>query len=239
MTVKIAPSLLSADPLRLWEEALDIKKSGADLLHLDVMDGHFVPNLTFGPSVAKGFTKLGVPLDVHLMVDCIDWAVPAFVQALSGKSSSSRNESGNEVGKVISGESSICHYVTIHGEATHHVHRWIKFIKEWGVRAGVALNPSTDPAFLEYILPDIDLVLIMTVNPGWGGQAFISQMLSKVSRVRQMIDSMGLDIELEVDGGINGETGALARDAGASILVAGNYVFSSQERRKAIESLRG
>jgi len=226
---RIAASLLSADPLRLEEEALSVRKDGADLLHLDVMDGHFVPNLTFGPATAKRLAALGIPLDVHLMVDCLDWAVPLFVESLA------RSELPHD------STDSFCrpqHYVTIHAEVTPHLHRWLRYIREAGIKSGVALNPSTDPVFLEYMLEEIDLVLIMTVNPGWGGQGFIRQMVPKIAQVRKMIDARGLSVEIEVDGGVNALSARDVRNAGATILVAGSFVFGSSDRKRAIEELR-
>ncbi len=211
--VLVSPSLLSADPLRLMEAARALKDAGADYLHLDIMDGHFVPNLTFGPKVAEGLFPLGVPLDVHLMVDSLGWAIPAFAP--------------------------FARFVTVHAEATRHLHRALQHIRSEGCKAGVAINPSTPPGFLPYILDQVDLVLVMTVNPGWGGQEFIPSMLDKIAAVREMVSASGKDVDIQADGGVSGDNAGALRKAGANILVAGNYVFNARDKRNAILSLRG
>lgn len=210
--IKVAPSVLAADPLCLAEEIATVKDAGADLLHLDIMDGHFVPNLTFGVEAARRMKQLGLPLDIHLMVDCLDWAISAF--------------------------SGSAEYLTVHAEATPHLHRTLQYIKSLGLKSGVALNPSTPPDFLPFVADQVDLVLIMTVNPGWGGQAFIPEMVDKVSWVRRFIVERGLSAEIEVDGGVTAENARILREAGASILVAGSYVFKAAHRQAAISRLR-
>ena len=209
--IVVSASLLSADPSRLGEEAASVSKAGAGLLHLDVMDGHFVPPVTFGPAIAASLKGAGSPLDVHLMVDCLDYAVPAFAPAAS--------------------------YLTVHVEATKHLHKVLSDIKARGCKAGVAMNPGTSPDFLPYVLDMVDLVLVMTVNPGWGGQKCIAEMKHKVAAVRQMSDSKGLALDIEVDGGITADTAHAFVEAGANILVSGTYLFGSADRRAAIASL--
>lgn len=209
--VRVAASLLSADPLALREYALAVKTAGCHLLHLDIMDGHFVPPITYGPAVAEGLAALGIPLDIHLMVDCLDWAVPAF----SGSAT----------------------YLTVHAEATPHLHRVLQEVRERGCKAGVALNPATTVDFLPNVLDVTDLVLVMTVNPGWGGQKCIEAMGAKVSRVAEMIRSSGRPIEVEVDGGITSENASLFVEAGAGILVSGSYLFRARDRKCAVDTL--
>lgn len=209
----VAASLLSADPIDLCREAVSVREAGASLLHLDVMDGHFVPPLTYGPGVAEGLFAAGFLLDVHLMVDCLDYAVPAF--APSAK------------------------YLTVHAEATPHLHRVLQDIRERGCKAGVALNPATGPEFLSQVVELTDLILVMTVNPGWGGQKCIPEMLAKVSWIKALVEDKGLDVDIEVDGGITGANAAAFVKAGASILVSGSYIFRSQDRAKAVSTLLG
>ncbi|MBU8877781.1 ribulose-phosphate 3-epimerase [Bacillus sp. FJAT-29790] len=213
--VKIAPSILSADFSKLGEEIKDVEKGGADYIHVDVMDGHFVPNITIGPLIVEAIrpvTKL--PLDVHLMIDNPDQYIEAFVKAGAD-------------------------YITVHVEACRHLHRTIHFIKSFGIKAGVVLNPATPVHTIENILEDIDMVLLMTVNPGFGGQEFIHSVLPKISAVKEMADSKGLNIEIEVDGGVNEETAKLCIEAGANVLVAGSAVYNQKDRAKAIAAIRG
>ncbi len=197
----IAPSILSADFAKLGEEARAIEAAGADWLHFDVMDGHFVPNLTIGPMVLKAIRPhVSIPIDVHLMIAPVDPYLEAFAGAGADR-------------------------ISLHPEAGPHLDRSIKTIHKLGAKAGVVLNPSTSPEAIEWILDEVDLVLIMTINPGFGGQSFIASQLRKIEAVREMIDSSGRDIVLEVDGGVTPETGALCVAAGATALVAGTAVF--------------
>ena len=197
----ISPSMLSADFARLGEEARAIEAAGADWLHVDVMDGHFVPNLTIGPNVVKALRPhVSIPFDVHLMIAPVDPYLEAF------------REAGADI-------------ITIHPEAGPHLNRSLKRIRELGAKAGVAFNPSTPPEAIEWMLDEIDLVLVMSINPGFGGQSFMDSQLRKIERLRQMIDASGHDIFLEVDGGVTTETGPKCLAAGADALVAGTAVF--------------
>jgi ribulose-phosphate 3-epimerase len=199
--VRIAPSILSADFARLGEEIAAIDAAGADWIHVDVMDGHFVPNLTIGPAVVKALRKATAkPFDVHLMISPVDPFLDAFADA------------GADT-------------ITVHPEAGPHLHRTIQRIRALGKRAGVSLNPATPAKMLDYVIDEVDLVLVMSVNPGFGGQAFIESQLRKIEAVRKMIDMSGRAIDLEVDGGIDRETASRAIDAGADVLVAGTAVF--------------
>ena len=198
----IAPSILSADFARLGEEVRAVSAAGADWIHVDVMDGHFVPNLTIGPMVVQALKPCtSLPVDVHLMVSPVDVWLPQFAAA------------GADI-------------LTVHPESGAHLHRSVQAIRALGKRAGVALNPATPPEAIDYVLGDIDMVLVMSVNPGFGGQAFIASQLDKIRAVRRRIDAAGRNIRLQVDGGVNVETARAVVEAGADVLVAGSAVFA-------------
>ena len=212
--IRIAPSILSSDFARLAEEVARVEAAGADLLHVDVMDGHFVPNLTIGPPIVEALRKVtSLPLDVHLMMTNPDCFIQEFAEAGAN-------------------------YLTVHVEACPHLHRTLQSIKERGVKAGVTLNPATSLSTVEEILGDADLLLIMSVNPGFGGQQFIPSILQKIERARQLIDRTGSHAVLEVDGGVKVDNAARIIEAGADILVAGSAIFCSDDYRATITALR-
>jgi ribulose-phosphate 3-epimerase len=215
--LRVAPSILSADFSRLGEEVAAVAKAGADFIHVDVMDGHFVPNLTIGPLVVKAIRKATrLPFDVHLMISPVDPYIEDFVSA------------GADI-------------LTVHPEAGPHLHRTLQAIRAAGAKPGVALNPGTPVAAIEPVLGDVDLVLVMSVNPGFGGQAFIRSQLKKIEIIRKLIDSSGREIMLEVDGGVNAETAKDVVAAGADVLVAGSTVFRGDPSEYAanIAALKG
>jgi ribulose-phosphate 3-epimerase len=216
-STRIAPSILSADFARLGEEVRLISEGGADYIHIDVMDGHFVPNITIGPDVVKALRPHSEQtFDVHLMITPVDPYIQAFAEA------------GAEI-------------ITAHVEAGPHLHRTLQLIKSFGVKAGVSLNPSTPVETIENVMDEVDLILVMSVNPGFGGQSFIPSQLDKVRRLRQMIDATGRVIDLEVDGGINADNAASVVEAGADVLVAGSATFKGGPSAYAdnIARLRG
>jgi ribulose-phosphate 3-epimerase len=215
-SVLVAPSILSADFARLGEEVRAIEAAGADLVHVDVMDGRFVPNITIGPLVVEALKKVtGLPLDVHLMIVEPEKYLGDFVKAGA-------------------------HTVTVHVETCPHLHRTLQQIRALGARAGVTLNPSTPASALAEVLTEVDQVLVMSVNPGFGGQSFIPGAVEKIRALRQMLDACGrAAVNIEVDGGINAETAKQVVAAGARVLVAGNHVFKSRDYKAAIASLRG
>ena len=212
--IKIAPSILSADFSRLGEEVKAIDQAGADYVHVDVMDGHFVPNITIGPLVVDALRPVtNLPLDVHLMIENPDQYIPDFAKA------------GADI-------------IVVHAEAVRHLHRTIQLIKSLGKKAGVSLNPATSLSVLDIILPDLDLVLLMTVNPGFGGQSFIESSLPKITELRQRIDALGLPIELEVDGGVKIDNIEEIAAAGADVFVAGSAVFRADNYAETIARLK-
>ncbi len=214
--IKVAPSILSADFSRLGDEIRAVEAAGADIIHVDVMDGHFVPNITIGPMIVEAVRKVTkLPLDVHLMITNPELYIADFARAGAD-------------------------YITVHVETAFHLHRLVQSIREHkSVKAAVSLNPATPLASLDYILEDIDMVLIMSVNPGFGGQAFIPSALGKIRELRARIDKLGLKTEIEVDGGVKPDNAAGIIKAGATILVAGSAVFGASDYTAAIRGIRG
>lgn len=212
--MKIAPSILSADFTKLGEEIKEVEAAGADYIHIDIMDGHFVPNITMGPLIVDAVKKVtNLPLDVHLMIEHPERYIHEFAQAGAD-------------------------FITIHVEADKHIHRTLQEIKKLGVKTGVVLNPATPVSAIENILEEIDMVLLMTVNPGFGGQTFIHAVLPKIREIKRMIQAKNLEIDIEVDGGIDTKTVKLCKEAGANVFVAGSAIFGRTDRSLAIQELR-
>ena len=210
----IAPSILSADFTRLGEELKAVETAGADWIHIDVMDGQFVPNITYGPIIVDACKRAtDLPLDVHLMIETPDLIIPEFAKAGAD-------------------------YISVHAEACTHLHRSIQLIKSLGVKAGVALNPATPPSALEWVLEDLDYILLMSVNPGFGGQKFIPATLEKISMIREMMKEINPEASLQVDGGVNLETIKTVADAGADNFVAGSAIFNTPDYTETIAGLR-
>lgn len=211
---KIAPSILASDFSKLGEEIKDVERGGADYIHVDVMDGHFVPNITIGPLIIDSIRPLtGLPLDVHLMIEKPDRYIEAFAKA------------GADI-------------ITVHQEACPHLHRTLQLIKSYGVKAGVVINPATPAESIRPILQDVDLVLLMTVNPGFGGQSFIPSVVKKISQISEWRKEERLSFEIEIDGGVNTDTARICTEAGADVLVAGSAIFKQSDRKKAIDQIR-
>lgn len=211
----IAPSILSADFARLGDEISEVARAGADCIHIDVMDGHFVPNITIGPLVVDAVRKItDLPLDVHLMIENADQYLEDFADAGAD-------------------------WITVHVEACRHLHRTIQRIKELGKKAGAVLNPATPLDTLDYVLEDVDLVMLMTVNPGFGGQSFITSGIEKVRQLKEMIDRKGLSVGIEIDGGVSPETIGPIAKAGANIFVAGSAIFGKDNYAREIKKMKG
>jgi len=211
----IAPSILSADFARLGEEVVNVLNAGADIVHFDVMDNHFVPNLTIGPLVCEALRKHGItaPIDVHLMVEPVDRLIPDFAKAGAT-------------------------YITFHPEASVHIDRTLQLIKDQGCKAGLVFNPGTPLHYLDHVLDKLDMILLMSVNPGFGGQSFIPSALDKLREVRKRIDASGFDIRLEIDGGVKTENIREIKEAGADTFVAGSAIFSKPDYKKVIDEMR-
>lgn len=212
--IKLAPSILSADFARLLEDVKKVEKAGCEYLHIDVMDGHFVPNITLGPGVIKSLRKdVNMVFDAHLMIENPDNYIKEFVDAG-------------------------CDIIVVHQEACKHLHRTIQNIKSYNVKVGVALNPATPIENIKHVLDDIDMVLIMTVNPGFGGQTFIKNTISKIKELKSVIDSKNLNIDIQVDGGIKPENVQKVVSAGANVIVAGSAIFNSDDIQKTVDLFR-
>ena len=212
--IKLAPSILSADFARLLEDVKKVEKAGCEYLHIDVMDGHFVPNITLGPSIVKSLRKdVNMVFDAHLMIENPDNYIKEFADAG-------------------------CDIIVVHQEACTHLHRTIQNIKSHGVKAGVALNPATPIETIKYVLEDVDMVLLMSVNPGFGGQSYIPVVTKKIKELRALIDEMGLDIDIEVDGGVKPSNISEVVNAGANVIVAGSAIFNAGDIDEAVKSLR-
>ena len=212
--IKLAPSILSADFARLLEDVKKVEKAGCEYLHIDVMDGHFVPNITLGPGIVKSLRKdVNMVFDAHLMIENPDNYIKNFVDAG-------------------------CDIIVVHQEACRHLHRTIQNIKSYGIKAGVALNPATPIETIKYVLQDVDMVLLMSVNPGFGGQSYIPVVTEKIKELKALIDEMGLDIDIEVDGGVKPSNIKEVVDAGANVLVAGSAIFGAEDIDEAVKALR-
>ncbi|MCR8745290.1 ribulose-phosphate 3-epimerase [Romboutsia lituseburensis] len=212
--IKLAPSILSADFARLLEDVKKVEHAGCEYLHIDVMDGHFVPNITLGPSLVKSLRKdVNMVFDAHLMIENPDKYIKDFVDAG-------------------------CDLIVVHQEACRHLHRTIQNIKSYGIKAGVALNPATPIETIKHVLNDVDMVLIMTVNPGFGGQSFIEGMIPKIQELKSIIDSQNLNIDIQVDGGIKPENVNKVVEAGANIIVAGSAIFNSNNINETVQLFR-
>ena len=212
--IKLAPSILSADFARLLEDVKKVENAGCEYLHIDVMDGHFVPNITLGPNVVKSLRKdVDMVFDAHLMIENPDQYIKEFVDAG-------------------------CDIIVVHQEACRHLHRTIQNIKSYGIKAGVSLNPATPIETIKYVLQDVDMVLLMSVNPGFGGQSYIPVVTEKIKELKALIDEMNLDIDIEVDGGVKPSNIAEVVNAGANVIVAGSAIFNAGNIDEAVKSLR-